>query len=98
VHFSSHSNNSILKFCDVPHFFICICSLQIDLGDNHSVLHSSCQCALGVYECHHVAAALLYGYARVIVFFIRQVKLFYLFTLFYSLVCVHCVCQPVCQG
>jgi len=37
--------------------------LQIDLedGENFAVTHSTCECVMGHYQCHHVAAALLFG-------------------------------------
>ena len=34
---------------------------QVDLGDDFTINRSSCECAMGDFECHHVAAALLFG-------------------------------------
>ena len=36
--------------------------LQIELEDNYTVSHSTCECVMGQYQCHHVAATLLFGY------------------------------------
>lgn len=32
------------------------------LGDGYAVSSTNCECPLGKFVCHHVAAALLYGY------------------------------------
>lgn len=34
---------------------------QVDLGDDFTINRSSCECAMGDFECHHVAASLLFG-------------------------------------
>ena len=36
--------------------------VTFQLGDAYNITAPSCTCALGNYECHHVAAALLFGY------------------------------------
>ncbi|XP_055958271.1 uncharacterized protein LOC126827963 [Patella vulgata] len=38
--------------------------LQVDLDEAYGVSHLSCDCPLGNYTCHHVAATLLFGYKR----------------------------------
>lgn len=39
--------------------------LQIFLNEAFGVGQSTCECPLRNFECHHVAAALLYGYVHV---------------------------------
>ena len=37
---------------------------QIDLNNAFGIESSTCECALRNHECHHVAAALLYGWVQ----------------------------------
>lgn len=36
----------------------------LESEDSGEIQSSSCQCPMGEYKCHHVAAALLFGYKR----------------------------------
>ncbi|XP_046559283.1 LOW QUALITY PROTEIN: uncharacterized protein LOC124268351 [Haliotis rubra] len=38
--------------------------VEVHLNDAFGVTYSSLRCPLGQYSCHHVAAALLFGYRR----------------------------------
>ncbi|KAL4234362.1 hypothetical protein ACF0H5_006009 [Mactra antiquata] len=38
--------------------------ITLDDEDNGEVKATFCQCPLGEYKCHHVAATLLFGYKR----------------------------------
>jgi hypothetical protein len=49
----------------VRYYYICLKFItfnQVALNDGYGIDWSSCECCLGLFECHHVAAALLYGY------------------------------------
>lgn len=40
-------------------FYLQIC---LEDEDNGEIQSSNCQCPMGQYKCHHVAAVLLFGY------------------------------------
>ncbi len=55
--------------------------IKVYLDESWTVLKSNCECPMGNHKCHHVAAALLYGYVSSM--FCRPTAVDFYFLLFY---------------
>ena len=52
------------KLCRPTIMLVLTLVLQIELDDSYGVVNSTCECANQHFRCHHVAAALLFGYVK----------------------------------